>query len=83
MKEILEKVLKYHIADVENSKELGYKLDGLCIIAANKLSKIDYNRFLEYLGNNTDGDIGRYIWDRNNDNTERIVWLEHHIKLNK
>jgi len=83
MKRILEKLLKYHLEDIDNSIKMGYTVQcGLCALAENYLTYKERIKFKRYLDENTEGDIEGYIWSIRIESTDRTEWLKQHIKLN-
>jgi len=80
---VLIKMRKLHIADQRYCLESGVCLDGLCSIAFDELSSDYYYLFKGYLHVQTGKRLGAYIWDRGIYNTERLEWLDEHIKLNR
>jgi len=80
---VLIKMRKLHMADQRFCLKSGVRLEGLCCLANLELSNDDYHLFKGYLHLQTGKRLGAYIWDRGIYNTERLEWLDKHIKLNR
>jgi len=80
---ILKKVRKAHIEDIEISTRNNQLLLGLCHLSRGWLSDLDYYAFIGYLYRHTNKSIDGHVWDLHNTNTERLEWLDYHIKLEK
>ena len=80
---VLIKMRKLHIADQRYCIKSGVCLDGLCSLAFIELSSDDYYLFKGYLHVQTGKILNAYIWDTGIYNTERLEWLDEHIKLNR
>ena len=85
--EILELVKIEHLEDVKKSKRFGTDIYGICTVASrlerNGLITIDEKYlFKDYLSDDMEADLGSHLWSTANGNTERLQWLNKHIKLN-
>ena len=83
MLEILKIIKEEHLDDINVSQACDIRIYGLCTLAKYYLSHDDSINFNNYLKQSTGHSLSTYIWARDNDNKERLNWLNKNIEILK